>query len=215
MASIEELRIERLKKLEKLKSLGISSYPSSSSRTHELQNVINNFPSLESSKEVIVVNGRVMSSRGQGAISFVDLYDGTSRMQIVIKLPESTEDVMNFYRDYVDIGDFIEVTGNVFITKSGQQSILVTKISMLSKALLPLPDKFHGLQDEELRMRERYLDILTNGELRELFEKKTKFWDVTRSFLKEKGFLEVETPTLEVTTGGAEARPFATHHHDF
>ena len=138
MASIEELRIERLKKLEKLKSLGISSYPSSSSRTHELQNVINNFPSLESSKEVIVVNGRVMSSRGQGAISFVDLYDGTSRMQIVIKLPESTEDVMNFYRDYVDIGDFIEVTGNVFITKSGQQSILVTKISMLSNLILKL-----------------------------------------------------------------------------
>jgi lysyl-tRNA synthetase class 2 len=86
---------------------------------------------------------------------------------------------------------------------------------MLSKALLPLPDKYHGLQDEELRMRERYLDILTNPELRELFEKKSKFWDAVRSFLKEKKFLEVETPTLEVTTGGAEARPFATHHNDF
>lgn len=215
MASIEELRTERLKKLEKLKSLGISSYPSSSSRTHELKNVVDNFTSLEASEDTVIVNGRVMSSRGQGAISFIDLYDGTSRMQVVIKLPESTEEVMNFYRDYVDIGDFVEVTGNVFITKSGQQSILVSKVSMLSKALLPLPDKFHGLQDEELRMRERYLDILTNPELRELFEKKTKFWEVTRLFLKEKGFLEVETPTLEVTTGGAEARPFATHHHDF
>ncbi len=215
MASIEELRTERLKKLEKLKSLGISSYPSSSSRTHELKEVVDNFASLESSQDSIIINGRVMSSRGQGAICFIDLYDGTSRMQIVIKLPESTEEVMNFYREYVDIGDFVEVSGKVFITKSGQQSILVNKVSMLSKALLPLPDKFHGLQDEELRMRERYLDILTNPELRELLEKKTKFWEVTRSFLKEKGFLEVETPTLEVTTGGAEARPFATHHYDF
>lgn len=215
MASTLELRQERIKKLEQLKSIGVSSYPSTSSRTHELQQVVDTFSSLESSQEVIVVNGRVMSSRGQGAISFIDLYDGSARVQVVIKLPESTEEVMNFYRDYVDIGDFVEITGTVFITKSGQQSILVTKVAMLSKALLPLPDKYHGLQDEELRMRERYLDILTNNELHDLFIKKAKFWDVTRSFLKEKGFLEVETPTLEVTTGGAEARPFATHHHDF
>ncbi len=215
MASTLELRQERIKKLEQLKSIGISSYPSTSSRTHELQQVVDTFSSLESSQEVVVVNGRVMSSRGQGAISFIDLYDGSARVQVVIKLPESTEEVMNFYRDYVDIGDFVEITGTVFITKSGQQSILVTKVAMLSKALLPLPDKYHGLQDEELRMRERYLDILTNNELHDLFIKKAKFWDVTRSFLKEKGFLEVETPTLEVTTGGAEARPFATHHHDF
>ena len=188
MASIEELKLERLKKLEALTTLGTSCYPSASSRTHELQDVIETFLNLESSQEVVVVNGRVMTSRGQGAISFIDLYDGSARMQIVIKLPESPEDVMGFYRDYVDTGDFVEVTGTVFVTKSGQQSILVTGVSMLSKALLPLPDKFHGLQDEELRMRERYLDILTNSELRELVVKKSKFWDVTRRFLKEKKF---------------------------
>lgn len=215
MASIEELRAERLKKLENLETLGQSAYPSASSRTHELQAVVNNFSELETSQAVVIVNGRVMSSRGQGAISFIDLYDGSARLQVVIKLPESTEEVMKFYRDYVDVGDFVEVTGAVFTTKSGQQSILVTKVSMLSKALLPLPDKYHGLQDEELRMRERYLDILTNSELHDLFIKKAKFWDVTRAFMKEKGFLEVETPTLEVTTGGAEARPFATHHNDY
>ncbi|MCF7843835.1 lysine--tRNA ligase [Candidatus Gracilibacteria bacterium] len=215
MASIDELRAERIKKLESLQKQGISSYPSSSSRTHELQSVVDNFSELESSTKTIIVNGRVMSSRGQGAISFIDLYDGSARFQVVIKLPESTEEVMDFYRDYVDIGDFVEVTGTVFVTKSGQQSILVTKVSMLSKALLPLPDKFHGLQDEELRMRERYLDILTNPELKDLFTKKAKFWDVTRNFLKEKGFLEVETPTIEVTTGGAEARPFSTFHNDY
>ncbi len=215
MASLEELRSERIKKLEKLQELGVSSYPSESSRTHELKDVVANFVLLEGTQEVVVVNGRVMSSRGQGAISFVDMYDGTSRMQVVIKLPESGDEVMNFYRDYVDVGDFVEVTGTVFITKSGQQSILVTKISMLSKALLPLPDKYHGLQDEELRMRERYLDILTNPELKEMFEKKAKFWQVVRNFLNSKGYLEVETPTIEVTTGGAEARPFKTYHNDF
>jgi lysyl-tRNA synthetase, class II len=215
MASLEELRAERIKKLEALQSLGISSYPSASSRTHELKTVLEEFISLESTQTAIIVNGRVMTSRGQGAISFIDLYDGSARMQVVIKLPESPEEVMRFYREYVDTGDFIEVTGTVFITKSGQQSILVTQVSMLSKALLPLPDKYHGLVDEELRMRERYLDILTNQELRDMFEKKAKFWQVVRTFLNSKGYLEVETPTIEVTTGGAEARPFKTHHNDF
>jgi lysyl-tRNA synthetase, class II len=153
MASLEELRAERIKKLEALKEKGVSSYPSTSSRTHELKAVLEDFASLESTATVIIVNGRVMTSRGQGAISFIDLYDGSSRVQVVIKLPESPEETMHFYREYVDIGDFVEVTGTAFVTKSGQQSILVTKVSMLSKALLPLPDKYHGIQDEELRMR--------------------------------------------------------------
>ena len=215
MASLEELRAERIKKLESLQALGISSYPSTSSRTHDLKQVLEQFTSLESEAKKIVVNGRVMTSRGQGAISFIDLYDGSARMQAVIKLPESPEETMKFYRDYVDTGDFVEMTGTAFVTKSGQQSILVTNVSMLSKALLPLPDKYHGLQDEELRMRERYLDILTSPDLRELFEKKAKFWQVVRTFLNDKKFLEVETPTIEVTTGGAEARPFKTYHNDF
>ena len=215
MASIEELRASRLKKLEALQALGISSYPSTSSRTHELKEVIATFPSLESSHTMVTLAGRVMSSRGQGALVFFDLYDGTAKFQAVIKLPESGEEAHVFYTTYVDIGDFIEVSGTLFITRSGQQSLQVSDVRMLSKALLPLPDKYHGIQDEELRMRERYLDILTNPELRELIEKKAKFWDVVRSFLKEKKFLEVETPTIEVTTGGAEARPFATRHNDF
>jgi lysyl-tRNA synthetase class 2 len=215
MASLEELRAERIKKLEALKSLGVSSYPSKSLRTHELKDVLTDFSSLESSATQIVVNGRVMTSRGQGAICFIDLYDGSVRMQAVIKLPESPESTMEFYRNYVDIGDFIEVTGVAFVTKSGQQSVLVSNVSMLSKALLPLPDKYHGIQDEELRMRERYLDILTSTELKEMFEKKAKFWNVVRSFLNARGYLEVETPTIEVTTGGAEARPFKSHHNDF
>lgn len=215
MASIEELRAERLKKLQALEAIGKQAYPSVSRRTHELSEIVRNFKELESSGTQVIVSGRVMASRGQGALAFIDLYDGSAKLQAVIKLPESGEAAMEFYRNYVDTGDFVEVTGTLFTTKSGQESILVTNVSMLSKSLLPLPDKYHGIQDEELRMRERYLDILTNPELRELFEKKAKFWEVVRTFLKEKKFLEVETPTIEVTTGGAEARPFATHHHDF
>ncbi len=215
MASIEELRAERLKKLQLLEQAGKEVYPAVSRRTHELSDVIRTFAELESSGTQVIVTGRVMASRGQGALIFIDLYDGTAKLQAVIKLPESGEEAHQFYTTYVDVGDFIEVTGTVFTTKSGQESVLVTNVSMLSKALLPLPDKYHGIQDEELRMRERYLDILTNPDLRELFEKKAKFWEVVRAFLKEKKFLEVETPTIEVTTGGAEARPFATHHHDF
>lgn len=215
MASIEELRAERLRKLQALEDSGKSAYPSASRRTHELSEVVRTFKDLEESGAQIIVAGRVMASRGQGALIFIDLYDGTAKLQAVIKLPESGEEAHSFFTAYVDAGDFIEVTGTLFTTKSGQESVLVTNVSMLSKALLPLPDKYHGIQDEELRMRERYLDILTNPELRELFEKKAKFWEVVRSFLKERKFLEVETPTIEVTTGGAEARPFATRHHDF
>lgn len=215
MASIEELRTERLKKLHALTVAGKIGYPSASRRTHELSDIVRNFTVLHGEGAQVIVAGRVMSSRGQGALAFIDLYDGTAKLQAVIKLPESGEEVMQFYRDYVDIGDFIEITGTLFTTQSGQESVLTSHVAMLSKSLLPLPDKHKGLQDEELRMRERYLDILTNPELRELFEKKAKFWDTVRAFLKEKKFLEVETPTIEVTTGGAEARPFATHHHDF
>jgi lysyl-tRNA synthetase class 2 len=215
MASIEELRGERLKKLEALKSNGSDPYPSVSRRTHELSEIVRNFKKLQDEGAQVIVSGRVMSSRGQGALIFVDLYDGSAKLQAVINVKEGGENAHTFYTEYVDIGDFIEVTGTLFVTKSGQESVLTTNVSMLSKALLPLPDKYHGLQDEETRMRERYLDILTNNDLRELFEKKSKFWDVTRNFLKERKFLEVETPTIEVTTGGAEARPFSTHHHDF
>jgi lysyl-tRNA synthetase class 2 len=215
MASLEELKQSRIKKLEALKERGYVPYPSKAKTTHTLKELTHSFASLESSHEVVTVAGRVMSSRGQGALVFFDLYDGTARLQSVIKLPESGEVAHAFYNEFVDIGDFVSVTGTAFVTRSGQPSILVSEVSMLSKSLLPLPDKYHGIQDEELRMRERYLDILTNGELRDLFEKKAKFWNVVRTFLGERGFLEVETPTIEITTGGAEARPFKTYHNDF
>lgn len=215
MASIEEIKNERLKKLDSLASSGVDVYPSTSSRTHEIIKALSDFDTLQKSESEIVLAGRVLASRGQGALIFADIYDGSGKIQAVIKLPESPEEARDFYVAYVDLGDFIEVQGTLFETKTGQKSLLVQKVAMLSKALLPLPDKHKGLQDEELRMRLRYMDMLTNPELREMFERKAKFWQVVRRFLNEKGFLEVETPTLELTTGGAEARPFATHHNDY
>src|SRR3989344_4621411 len=193
MASLEELRAERIKKLESLTALGIDAYSTTSARTHEVAMALEQFDSLSEGGEAIVVAGRVMGSRGQGALIFADLYDGTGKIQIVIKTPESPDEARVFFEQYVDAGDFVEVSGVLFATKTGQKSIMVERISMLSKSLRPLPDKYHGIQDEELRMRLRYLDMLVDPELRSMFERKAKFWQVTRRFLAEKNFLEVET----------------------
>jgi lysyl-tRNA synthetase class 2 len=120
---------------------------------------------------------------------------------------------MNFFGEVADIGDFIGVSGELFVTERGQESVMATSWTMAAKSLRPLPEKFHGLQDPEEKLRLRYLDILFDPKLRELFVKKSKFWNAIRSFMLAEGFLEVETPVLEVTTGGADARPFGTHHN--
>jgi lysyl-tRNA synthetase class 2 len=133
----------------------------------------------------------------------------------VIKKDTLKPELFELFTDAVDIGDIISVTGTFFTTNRGEQSILVSSWTMAAKALLPLPEKWHGLTDQDEIFRKRYLDFIMNPETRELFYKKAKFWDVTRAFMKEQGFLEVETPTLETTTGGAEATPFKTHHNDY
>ncbi len=215
MSGLDEVRSERLRKLEILKSKGINPYPSTSKRTHAIGKALASFQALEREGSTIIVAGRVMIVRGQGAIMFADLHDGTGKLQAVFKEDSIDPEAFQLFKDVIDGGDFIEVSGIAFVTKRGELSIQVSNWRMLSKSLLPLPDKFHGLQDEEERFRKRYLDLLTKEDLREMFKRKEKFWDVTRSFLKGKGFMEVETPTLELTTGGAEARPFETKHNDF
>jgi len=214
MASLEELRNERLRKLQILKEYGMDSYPSSSEREFSLVEIEKEFDEL-SKKEKVVVAGRIMALRGQGALLFLDINDGTGRFQALLKKGDLPDVLFKLFKDTVDIGDFVELKGNLFITQRGEKTIGVVDWKMLSKSLQPLPDKWHGIADEETRFRKRYLDILLNNELREILEKKTKFWEVTRSFMKKKGFFEVETPTLELTTGGAEANPFRTHLDDF
>lgn len=215
MSSIDEIRDIRIKKLELLKKAGMNPYPAESKRELSLSEAVADFENLEKTGEVKWVSGRVMSLRGQGAIIFTTLYDGTASFQGLLKKDVIGEEKLSFWNEVVDIGDFVEVQGKFFTTQRGEKTVEVIDWRMLSKSLRPLPEKWHGLVDIEERFRKRYLDILMNPELRDLLEKKSKFWDATREFMKSKGFLEVETPTLETTTGGAEATPFKTHHNDF
>jgi lysyl-tRNA synthetase class 2 len=218
MTSIEDLKKVREDKLNILKENGIDAYPSNTNRTHQISEILENF---EDGKEVRIA-GRIMSLRGQGKIFFSDIYDGTEKFQAVFRIdnnPAYTDkpeiNGLEFFADVTDIGDFIEVGGNLFITKSGQQSLDVKDWRILTKTLLPIPDAFYGLKDDDERYRKRYLDLLLDTERKNLFYKKANFWNVAQSFFLQKNFLPVETPTLEITTGGAEARPFKTHHNDF
>jgi lysyl-tRNA synthetase, class II len=216
MASLEEIREGRLKKLETLKAAGMDPYPAKTERDFEIGELIKDFEKLENEKKIVTIAGRVMALRSQGAITFADIFDGSGKFQILLKRGEKISD-QNFdlFVETVDIGDFIEAIGTLFVTKREEKTLEVSNWRMLTKSLQPLPEKWHGLTDVEERYRKRYLDLLMDKDLRELVAKKSKFWDVVRHFFKGKGFLEVETPTLELTTGGAEARPFKTHHNDF
>jgi lysyl-tRNA synthetase class 2 len=156
-----------------------------------------------------------MSKRGQGGITFCDLYDGTGKMQAFFKADEMDAKLYELFNDTIDVGDFVEVKGMAYTTQRGAPSIFVSDWNILTKSLLPLPDAWYGLKDEDERFRKRYLDILINEEVREVVYKRSIFWNTIRQFLLERGFVEVETPVLENTTGGADARPFSTHHNAF
>jgi lysyl-tRNA synthetase, class II len=207
MASIEELKVERLSKI-----VDLNAYPSESEYTKTIHDFLKDF-SLDN-KEINIIVGRVMTKRSFGNLAFAKIFDGTGEVQIVLER-EVSEEAINYFETHVDGGDFLQVSGTNYITKKGENSLLVNSVQLISKALLPLPDKYAGLEDVEEKMRKRYLDLLLDSDKRELFYKKAKFWHVVRSYMNEKNFLEVETPTLELTTGGAEARPFKTHHNDY
>lgn len=215
MSSIDEIRDTRIKKLKLLEKRGINPYPAESKREISLGEAIEDFGTLEKKGEAKWIAGRIMSLRGQGAIIFITLNDGTGLFQGLLKKDILGEGKFNLWNDAVDIGDFVEIHGTFFTTNRGEKTLEVKNWHMLSKSLRSLPEKWHGLTDVEERYRKRYLDFLMNPELKELVVKKAKFWDVTRDFMKREGFLEVETPTLETTTGGAEATPFKTHHNDY
>ena len=215
MSSIDEIRDARIKKLELLKKKGIDPYPAESKRELTLNEAINSFEQLEKGAETKWLSGRIMAIRGQGAIIFLTLNDGTATFQALLKKDSLGEELLNLFSEVADIGDFVEVQGTFFTTKRGEKTIETKDWRMLSKSLRPLPEKWHGLQDIEERFRKRYLDILMDKETKDLLIKKTKFWETARNFMREHGFMEVETPSLEVTTGGAEATPFKTYNEDF
>lgn len=210
-----DIRNERLKKRDQLAAAGMDPYTASSERTHDIKTLQTDFAALTSAEATVVVAGRVMAMREHGGSVFLDLFDGTDRIQVFFSRRDMGEESFGLLIDTIDAGDFIEVTGSPFVTRREVNSLAAKQWRVLTKTLQAIPTEHFGLKDEDERFRKRYLDILLDSELQELFVRKEKFWSVTRSFMKEHGFLEVETPTLEVTTGGAEARPFTTHHNDF
>ncbi len=203
----------RRQKVESLKQRGIDPYPAVSARTISVQGFLDAFDDLEGEKQDEVLAGRIRLKRGHGKILFSQLEDGSVRVQVVVAADEIDEEQFSFANEMIDVGDIVEVTGHPFVTKKGERSVLAKKLVMLTKAVQPLPDKWKGIQDEETRYRKRYVDMLMTPELREMFRKKARFWQAMREFLIGEGFLEVETPVLESTPGGADAEPFTTHHN--
>ncbi len=178
--------------------------------TNSTSQITDNFDEMEG--EFVSIAGRLMSKRGMGKASFCDIQDREGRIQLYVRVNEVGKEVYEDFKKY-DIGDVIGAKGNVFKTHKGEISVKVDSISLLAKSLQPLPEKWHGLNDVDLRYRQRYVDLIVNPEVKETFITRTKIIKAIREYLDERGFLEVETPLLNVIPGGAAARPFVTHHN--
>lgn len=254
--------IDRIKKLERIRSLGVNPFATKFETTHQIGNIltlhkakieegeISTFRNVEevipAPKSDIALAGRVMLHRSFWKICFASISDGTGRIQILFSRencsinvdgmshvelvsassnnswdPETSSGwqepvtAYKFGEKLIDLGDFIGVKWELFYTHKGELTLFVKEFSFLTKAIRPLPEKWHGIEWDDERYRKRYLDMTMDDELRSVFYRKAKFWEVARDFMKGKWFIEVDTPTIEHTTGGAEARPFATHHNDY
>lgn len=211
MATLDELRKVRHEKRDRLRKAGVDPYPARSNRTHAIAQVRGAFSQLEASGERITIAGRIRSVREHGEICFADLDDGTGKLQLLLNPDTLQQPTVTDFVELFDIGDFAEASGSALKTKAGELTLAATEIRMLAKALRPLPEKWHGLQNVEERLRRRYVDLLVNQTERELFVKKASFWRAVRDFFQNEGFLEVDTPVLEEVPGGADAEPFTTH----
>lgn len=215
MATLKELRDERLRKLDELKKMGINPYPAKAARTHSNQAVHADFAELEG-KQVTVV-GRITSIRKFGKIAFIVIKDGGDELQLVWRFNEAAQpDYANSELAQGDLrlldpGDFVETTGTVIKTQTGEESVEVEHLRLLTKSLRPMPTKQEGFTNKEERLRRRYVDMNVNEDVRQRFVRRSKFWQFTREFLNDHGFTEINIPVLEHTTGGADANPFVTH----
>ena len=206
----EVLRIRR-EKLAALQQAGMDPYEQTRyDRTHYAKEIADNFDELEN--QTVSIAGRIMSKRSMGKASFFDVADSSGKIQIYIKMNIIGEETYEQFKKW-DIGDIVGLKGEVFRTKHGEISIRATEAILLSKSLLPLPEKFHGLTNTDLRYRQRYVDLIVNPQVRDVFVKRSQIIRELRNFLDSKGYLEVETPVLHNVAGGAAARPFITHHN--
>ncbi|TES95507.1 lysine--tRNA ligase [Patescibacteria group bacterium] len=211
MAKLGELRKVRLEKLSELKKAGVNPYPSKVKRTYTSKQAEEFFDELVKKKKVITLAGRLMSLREHGGLTFANLRDESGKFQLAFKKNTLGENYKLLKK--LDIGDFVEASGKCFKTKLGQKTLNVSKFALISKSLRPLPEKWHGLKDQELRYRKRYLDLIMNEKAKQVFHLRSVLIDSLRDFLTDKNFLEVETPILQQTFGGAVAKPFTTHHN--
>ena len=200
----------RLEKINELREMGIDPFPDRFERTHTSMEILYDPANLD---QDVSVAGRLMSIRKMGRINFAHIQDGDGRLQIYLKTDDIGEDKLAFFNKYFDLGDIVGVKGKTFITKSGEITVHVDDFSMLAKGLRPMPDKFHGVTDDETRYRERYLELLTNPETKKRFLDRIKIIRGIRGYLDQNGFLEVETPILQPNASGATAEPFKTHHN--
>lgn len=203
----------RKQKVNRLREIGIDPFPSQAHRTIMVADFRDQFSLLEAQKSTQILAGRVRLKREHGKITFMQLEDATGMIQIVFSEPDLGAEQYAFAGDMVDVGDIIQATGTAFVTKKGELSMLISSCVILTKSVAGLPDKWHGIQDEEMRYRKRYVDMIMRPELRDMIARKSRFWNAMRQFLIAEGFLEVETPVLEATPGGADAEPFITHHN--
>ncbi|NIP41486.1 MAG: lysine--tRNA ligase [candidate division Zixibacteria bacterium] len=209
----EDIYIQaRRAKLEKIREMGINPFPYRFEKDTEAEYVFANFDQLENTDRELSLAGRIMTMRMMGKASFCHIQDESGQIQLYIRKDDVGDDQYKLFK-LLDIGDIIGVTGPAFRTKKGEISIKAHKIVLLSKALRPLPEKWHGLKDVETRFRQRYLDLIANPEVRKLFVKRSRLINAMRSFLDGEGFVEMETPVLQPLYGGASARPFVTHHN--
>jgi lysyl-tRNA synthetase class 2 len=210
---LDDIREARLQKLDTILKSGIEAYPAKSWRTHTIGEALAQFDDLAESRKYIVLTGRIRARREHGGSAFFNIEDGYGSIQLLSKKDKIGDSEYDFLIANIDIGDFMEVNGALFTTQRGEKTLEVEQYRILSKSLLPLPDKWHGLQDVENRYRKRYLDLLFNKDIRAKFVIRAKVIQAFRDFLNQHDFLEVSTPTLQPLYGGASARPFKTHMH--
>lgn len=208
---------QRLEKASTLREMGVAVYPTRFERTHRLGEVVETWgertlEELEGLGVDVRIAGRVVTKRGHGKASFATVSDGESRLQIYVRLDGVGEEGYRVF-GLLDLGDFVGVAGRVMRTRKGEISVEAREITFLGKALLPPPEKFHGLADVERRYRQRYLDLMANPEVRQTFRTRSEIVSALRRFLDERGYVEVETPMMQPVAGGAMARPFVTHHN--
>lgn len=208
---LEDLIKERLKKQQNFQNAGIDPYPSSIKREHMIGDVLRRFFFFSLLIKKVSVAGRIMGMRAQGGVMFLDLKDETGKIQAVLNKKNLND--FSLWRDNLDIGDFVAVSGSLFKTKKGERSIKAEQITLATKSLRPLPSEWYGLKDTEERYRKRYLDLLSSDEEKKRVKDRFEIMGLLREILKKDGFLEVETPILQAIPGGATARPFITHHN--